>query len=85
MTRALPILFALLLSGCGIKGGLATPPPLFGGQGGGTSGEGAAETPVLEEPPLGGVGAPEGELDDDLTPEPFYGPEFEDELQGRDE
>ena len=74
MTRFLLILAALLVSGivsgCGIKGSLATPAPVFGG-----------ERPVLDAPPL----ASDVEEDGEEDPEPFYGPDFEDPLNGRDE
>ena len=74
MTRLLLILAALLVSGfvsgCGIKGDLVTPAPVFG-----------AEAPVLDTPPLASGVEEDGEED----PEPFYGPDFQDTLNGRDE
>ena len=72
MTRL--ILLALLLTGCGIKGDLATPAPLFGG-------DRAPETvdkDVVDADPL----TPELEEDGEEDPEPFYGPDFEDPVTG---
>jgi len=69
MTRSLLILAALLLSACGIKGDLVPADPVFG------------ESPVLATPPL----AADVEEDGAEDPEPFYGPDFEDPITGREE
>ena len=70
MTRLL-LLSALLLSGCGIKGDLATPRPLFGGESVKDEVDADPLTPELEE---------DGEEDPSL--DPFYGPDFEDPITG---
>ena len=70
MTRLL-LLSALWLSGCGIKGDLATPPRVFGDKSAKDVVDADPLTPELEE---------DGE--EDPLPEPFYGPEFEDPITG---
>ena len=62
------LILALFLSGCGIKGDLATPAPLFGGP----------TKDVVDADPL----TPELEPDGEEDPEPFYGPDFEDPVTG---
>ena len=72
MTRLFSLLLlSALLSGCGIKGSLATPEPLFGSQ---------APKDVVDADPL----VPELAEDGEESPEeePFYGPDFDDPLSG---
>ena len=72
---------ALLLSGCGIKGKLATPPPLFGDAPAATDDAAPRDVPLSGAIPVVGDPdrpAPEGVGEGGLAPPaPYYGPDID--------